>query len=285
MKWEHFETRARGKWVLAGEHSVLRGLSAIAIPHPEFSLRLRFEPEAGLALQVTPASAQTVVMEILQSVRDAEASQGRVFSLPEGHLEIASTIPIGAGLGSSAALCVAIGRWLAGNLRIWGSQGVFEFATQLEHRFHGRSSGMDVAVINADEPISFSLKGASSLGVRKLPNFTFHDTDLRAKTSDCVMKVNQLRERDPVLGARLDDAMGAASRLAMEGLVLFDQKPGPTALELVSQSMRKAQECYYAWDLMPEEAKALEARLLSEGALAVKMTGAGGGGMLVALWG
>jgi mevalonate kinase len=284
MRWENFETRARGKWVLAGEHAVLRGVSAIAIPHPEFSLRLRFEPHGGQPLEVTPSSAQAVVMEILQSVRDSEQSQGRVFSLPEGKLEIASTIPIGAGLGSSAALCVAMSRWMAGNLRIWGPQGVFEFATQLEHRFHGRSSGMDVAVINADEPISFSLKGASPLGIRKLPKFTFHDTELRAKTSDCVMKVGRLREKDPARALHLDEAMGAASRLAMEGLIRYDQSPGPAALQLVAQSMKKAQECYHAWDLMPAEAKEIESKLLAQGALGVKMTGAGGGGMLVALW-
>ena len=37
-----FSTRIPGKWVLAGEHSVLRGASAIALPHPEFSLAFDF---------------------------------------------------------------------------------------------------------------------------------------------------------------------------------------------------------------------------------------------------
>ncbi|MDR3607941.1 MAG: hypothetical protein P4M08_11255 [Oligoflexia bacterium] len=288
MKWERFETRARGKWVLAGEHAVLRGVSAIAIPHPEFSLRLSFVPEPGLPLQVSPVSAQTVVDEILQSVRDEEQAEDRTFTLPEGWLEIDSTIPIGAGLGSSAALCVAIARWLAKNLRIETAQAIYEFATRLEHRFHGRSSGMDVAVINADEPISFSMKGQKPLGIRTLPKFTFHDTEVRARTSDCVAQVVQLREKDPAQAMRLDEAMGEASRLAMEGLIRYNHASegasGAAALELVARAMREAQKCYYSWDLVPVEAREIEAKLLAEGALAVKLTGAGGGGMLVALW-
>jgi mevalonate kinase len=183
---------------------------------------------------------------------------------------------------------VAISRWLAGVLSIRDSKGVFEFATKLEHRFHGRSSGMDVAVINADEAISFSLKGASPLGIKNLPRFTFHDTELRARTSDCVLRVGKLRERDPQQAMRLDEAMGAASRLAMEGLIRFDHavgtEQGAEGLALVARAMREAQECYYSWELVPDEAREIEKRLLAEGALAVKMTGAGGGGMLVALW-
>jgi mevalonate kinase len=288
MKWESFETRAPGKWVLTGEHAVLRGVSAIALPHPEFSLRLRFEPEAGLSLCVTPESASSVISDILSGIRDGEEAAGRSFRLPEGRLEIVSSIPIGAGLGSSAALCVAISRWLARVLDIRDSKGVFEFATKLEHRFHGRSSGMDVAVINADEAISFSLTGVSPLGIKNLPRFTFHDTELRARTSDCVLQVGKLRESDPAKAMRLDEAMGTASRLAMEGLIRFDNTTdlarGAEGLALVARAMREAQECYYSWDLVPAEARDMEKKLLSEGALAVKMTGAGGGGMLVALW-
>ncbi len=285
--WTPFQTRVRGKWVLAGEHAVLRGGSAIALPHPEFALELEFKPLAQSAsLEVIPESAQPVIQEILATVLDQE------IAAPTGRLEIRSSIPIGAGLGSSAALCVAVGRWLSPILGLSTPSSLQEFATRLEHRFHGRSSGMDVAAIVAGEPISFIMKdgsGAIPLGVQKQPRFTFHDTGLRARTSDCVAKVEKLREKDPVLAEKLDRQMSAASQLALDGLVRYgsqsSSKEAKEALEMIASAMRHAQECFYAWQLIPAEAKKLQAELLAKGALATKVTGAGDGGMIVALWG
>jgi mevalonate kinase len=282
--WVAFQTRVRGKWVLAGEHAVLRGASAIALPHPEFALELEFVPSANAkSLEIIPASAQTVIEEILRSELDSTVA------FPVGKLEIRSTIPIGAGLGSSAALCVAMGRWLSPIRGLTTPAALQEFATRLEHRFHGRSSGMDVAAIVAGEPISFAMPranggGPSVLGVQILPKFTFHDTGLRAKTSGCVAKVEKLREKNAALAGRLDEQMSAASKLAIEGLVRYHKSQSSEALEMIAGAMRSAQECFEAWELIPPQAKKLQDELLSKGALATKITGAGDGGMIVALW-
>lgn len=279
-----FQTRVPGKWVLAGEHSVLKGATAIALPHPDFFLELRYFA-GDQELQVEPASAQTVILELLQALRDEWNQDSRSFPSPRGLLQIESSIPIGAGLGSSAALCVAVARWLSGPLGISGGE-LFEFARKLEHRFHGRSSGMDVAVTLAAEAVSFVMnRGAEPLRIRRIPKFTFHDTGLRARTSECVMRVERHREESPLVAMKADDRMGAAARAAMEGLVRYDSGSSPeAALAQIASAMKMAQECYYQWELVPGEAKRLEERLLQQGALATKLTGAGGGGFVVALW-
>lgn len=284
MRWSEFQTRASGKWVLAGEHSVLRGATAVALPHPEFSLTLKFIPENS-KLEIDPPTAATVISEILDSVHE-DYEKESVFESPRGRLEIRSTIPIGAGLGSSAALCVAMSRWLAEPLGLGRDDAaLFEFATRLEHRFHGRSSGMDVAVISAGEPVFFTIQnGAIPLGIQRLPKFTFHDTGLRCRTSECVVRVEKMREEDPILGHQIDEKMGASCRLATEGLVRYDSQPGGAALDQIARAMKLGQECFYSWQLVPGAAKRLEEDLFRQGALAVKLTGAGGGGMLVALW-
>lgn len=283
-----FKTQVRGKWVLAGEHSVLRGGTAVALPHPELSLELVFTPSREGRLVVEPTSADRVIQDILLSIQEDQQSKDQVYNVPSGSLEIKSTIPMGAGLGSSAALCVAMGRWLAESLHLRTNEDLQEFATRLEHRFHGRSSGMDVAVIASGEPISFKMpkgdSGITKLGIKRLPRFTFHDTGLRARTSDCVLKVERFREEDPLLAMRVDEQMGAASRKALEGLITYDASPNSKALEVIAAGMRLAQECFYSWQLIPGEAKRLEEDLMARGALAAKITGAGGGGMLVALW-
>ncbi len=287
-RWERFSVEVPGKWVLAGEHAVLRGATAIALPHPEARLKLSFEPAAHGGLDVAPAEARAVVLELVDSIAESREAEGYSFSRPSGNLAIESTIPMGAGLGSSAALCVALSRWLREPLGLERSD-VPELATRLEHRFHGRSSGMDVAVIAAAEPVSFVMgRGSRPLAIKRLPKFTFHDTGLRCRTSECVYRVEKLREETPVEAMKIDELMSEASRLGMEGLIAYDRASSDAerenALGLLARSMKAGQECYYSWRLVPGEARRMEQDLLARGARSVKLTGAGGGGMLVALW-
>lgn len=266
-RWPRFEVSVSGKWVLAGEHAVLKGAVAVALPHPGVGLRLSFVP-GGETLDIQPQSIRTLVLELLGE------------AVPAGKLCVESSIPIGAGLGSSAALCVALTRWLGISEDRW-----VEFATQLEHRFHGRSSGMDVAAVVAGEPVSFIRgKGATPLGLKRLPRFTFHDTGMRCRTDECITRVEKLRTERPEWSNKVDESMGQASILAIEGLRQYDQGHVSEGLKLLAEAMGQARECFYHWGLVPEEARKLEESLLREGALAVKLTGAGGGGMVIALW-
>ena len=86
---------------------------------------------------------------------------------------------------------------------------------------------------------------------------------------------------------KIDEQMSLASRLGMEGLVLFDGDQKQAGLQKLSEGMRIAQECFYSLgpgSFIRQEARK-ERDLLDQGALATKITGAGGGGMIVALWG
>lgn len=284
--WASYEVKVPGKWVLTGEHAVLRGAMAVALPHPQFGLTLRFQPQvwpdpADRAEKERPLVVPQKATEVVHGILDSILPE--LLELPGGSLEIESSIPIGAGLGSSAALCVAITRWVSERLALQPSQ-MIEFATRLEHRFHGKSSGMDIAVICAEQPVSFEMgKAPVPLGIRRVPNFTFHDTGLRSRTADCVQKVEALYETDPELGARTDAAMNQASILAREGLSRFDQGDR-SAIKLIADAMEQADRCFKAWGLFPEEASSLSRQLRQQGALATKLTGAGGGGMMVALW-
>ncbi len=281
--WPAFRCEISGKWVLAGEHAVLRGATAVALPHPSAKLSLDFQPGSSESdLMIDPASARGILKDLLQVA--LEKAPGKIV-LPPGTLTVESTIPLGSGLGSSAALCVAFTRWLSDKLGLKESDH-FEFAKQLENRFHGKSSGMDVAATCAGEPISFSMeKGANPIGVRKIPRFTFHDTGDRARTSDCIKAVEKFRSENTGEAARIDRQMVSAGREAIEGLIRFDRGKTEDGLQLVASAMKEAQGCFDRWGLMPESGLRLQAELLEQGALATKLTGAGGGGFIVALWG
>jgi len=291
--WGSFFEKVPGKWVLAGEHAVLRGATAVALPHPEFSLSLTFQPQVwsqpwateGEFLKVVPESAGPLVHEIIQNLRDEWSALGREFPLPRGSLLIESTIPLGAGLGSSAALCVALTRWISSAIGIPETQHL-DFARKLEDRFHGRSSGMDVAATALGKPILFSMRdGPHPIEIGDMPRFTFHDTGLRSRTSECIARVTRLLESDPERARQIDARMGEAGALAEKGLRAFASGlDRGQSLNLLQHSMDLSRSCFRDWGLISPEILALEESLLKQGARAVKLTGAGRGGFVVALW-
>ncbi len=290
-KWRPFEISVPGKWVLSGEHAVLRGALAIALPHPEFRLSLRYSPGIGpLHFETDPPEARELALSLIGQVQKITGLP--ITEIGPGTLRIESTIPFGAGLGSSAALCVALVRWIA-DATGFNPEEVRNAATRLEDRFHGRSSGMDVAVTSEARPISFQNKNGKNLvqplNLERMPRFTFHDTGLRKKTSECIGRVERYRLEHPQRADGLDEQMSWASSLAEKGLLEFSEAKtegeARKALGLLRESMDLGQGCFREWGLLPEIAWEIERSLKDRGAQAVRLTGAGGGGFLVALWG
>lgn len=272
-----------GKWVLTGEHAVLTGGEALVLPHPEYSLWLEWaEGRVGSGFRIEPESISGVVRDLLGGLeRHGGSSSKMVF---DGTLTIRSSIPLGGGLGSSAALCVALVRWASPFLGVSPGRER-EIATLLENGFHGRSSGMDVAAASAACPIRFRMGvDPIPLSWNALPRFTFHDTGLRAPTKECVERVDALRRSDPSLATETDRSMGMATEEAIRGLTSYSQGQIGEGLAGVAGAMRRAQECFRVWGLLPNSVDRQISNLMTQGALAVKLTGAGAGGFLVALW-
>ena len=282
LTWKTFETRVPGKWILTGEHAVIRGASAIAIPHPQLGLTLRYvaNENSSHGFKVLNESVCPIVKETFDIAGVKAPTSGKLW--------FESSIPVGAGLGSSAALCVALTQWVSGPAGLPRNKFI-DFATRLENYFHGLSSGLDIAVVSASEALQF-IRGKgltpriTPIGLKSLPRFTFHDTGMRAKTSSCVAQVESYLLANPAAGIRADARMNDASDLAIEGLKLFDSGLHRSGLQRIAEAMDKAHECFLEWQLVPQSVIELREKILSEGALAAKLTGAGGGGMLIALW-
>lgn len=270
MSWSSFHIRVPGKWILAGEHAVLRGYSAVALPHPTAALEFTFQPQVWEGLQVSPPSAQKTIEELLE-----------ILQMPElcGQIFIESTISQGAGLGSSAALCVALAEWWVSQQSTPQAQEKkMEIARTLENYFHGQSSGMDVAAVLSKEPIRFSReKGAVLIPVKSPPFiFTFHDTGLRASTRDCIALVEKWRQKNPARASAVDTQMAEASCEAERGLIEGNRQAIVNAMDL-------SWKCFEEWGLLSQEIIEKAAVLRAQGTYALKLTGAGRGGFLVAL--
>jgi mevalonate kinase len=278
---------APGKWVLSGEHTVLRNGPAIALPKADLGFHLYFEADTRISdLQIQPLSAENFVRKTL-CILDQELKKIRTdWKMPDtrGILKLESNIPQGGGLGSSAALCVALTRWYAESANLSETETI-EIATKLENQFHGQSSGMDVAVILLNQPIIFK-KGPKyeKLSLSRLPPFQFFDTGLRSKTLECIERVERLRNLNPDFAEQIDQKMIQSTQKQIELLRKYNQSAESETLLKIAESMNEAQSCFYDWGLIPDRIKEMETELRKKGALGVKITGAGNGGYLVALF-
>lgn len=133
---------AGGKLLLFGEHAAVYGRPAVGVGVP-WRLQLRFTAaRAGDEPADEPASAERL--------RDACRRIG-AGAPPAGTLEVRSEIPLGVGLGSSAALCVALARAVAlapaaGRAAARGERSLWSIAHRAEHAFHGSPSGIDTGL-------------------------------------------------------------------------------------------------------------------------------------------
>lgn len=277
---------APGKIILFGEHAVVSGTAALGgaadlraratvedlpgrvlIETDDLSLQgFSFDPGSG---QISSASAAYATRYVSAAVRELEARDVRI--------RIESDIPPAAGMGSSASIVVATVAALNGHLGLGLSER--EIA-QLSYRIErgvqkGRGSPMDTAlatyggyqrIADGNQPLDLPPLEVV-VGYTRVPHDTF----------SLVERVQLLKERYPDLVEPIFQAIGAITERAVP-LVremnldelggLMDINHG--LLEALGVSSRELSELVYA------------ARGAG-GALGAKLTGAGGGGCMIAL--
>ena len=146
---------ACAKAILIGEHAAVYGARAIATPVTSMRVNLRLKVLGGTEPSITARLGNQPVSDHLAGViRDG----CRLLDIGANALRIdgQSDVLIGAGLGSSAALAVAILRALsrcAGRLLSFDELAMF--GNELERRFHGQPSGLDTAVVAYEKLIEF----------------------------------------------------------------------------------------------------------------------------------
>ena len=268
------------KWVLTGEHSVLRGCEAIVFPYHTYKLSFSYQPTSAdhhhaNLFQVQINALLVRASDFLKVPVQADANQ----------INIDCKIPIAAGLGSSAALCVAVAKfalWKADR----SQDQLIELATYLEDEFHGKSSGMDVSAITSNRlPILYSIAKGSQIiePLDALPRFELYDSGKRGSTKECIQKVKYWRQSTPHLAEQVDEQMQKSTRMAYQALLNFSKTPRESEDQL-ALAMTSAQQCFETWGLVTSELGEQKHALLKQGALAVKLTGAGLGGFWVGLW-
>lgn len=279
-----FQTQTHGKWILAGEHAVVRGHGALVFPLLDKTLDLNYIPNSTFPLHCTahmvdidPQITQTLLYQIVE--HGLQKIQRSVATTP-GHLHIDSTIPIGGGMGASAALCVAITRWFIS--QHWVSQdSEFQMARELEHFFHGKSSGLDIIGVRSDTGMYFQNGEATPLHASWIPRWQLSFCGQQGPTADSIQTVQKLWADNPARGQMIDETMQAAVLAAKQALENPFHQHSHNHL---AQALQQARTCFENWGLITPDLQQHMESLCAQGAAAVKPTGSGGGGYVISLW-
>ncbi|NCT56959.1 MAG: mevalonate kinase [Legionella sp.] len=275
-----FETTTHGKWILAGEHAVLRGHPALVLPLTEKTLTLRYK-KSNQALHITHEGpyGEGCNKPIWQLIDTGFQALNLTASHLRGELNIINHIPIGAGMGASAALCVAMTRWFKALFD--ATIPSFEFARMLEDCFHGQSSGLDIAGAAApSEGVYFQSGATAPIQAAWKPHWYLSYSGEPGITSECIQHVQALWQQDKARAEALDNQMAASVLQARDALVDTTLLATPR----LAHAIQQAAACFEGWGLINHALQNHIASLREAGAIAIKPTGSGGGGYALSLW-
>ena len=272
--------QAFGKAILLGEHAVVYGVSAIAVGIDRGACAGATRLERGPSRLFVRGWNISVredddAHDLARAFRALLEAARRELPLLEPHaVEVEASLPPGGGLGCSAAIGVAIARALDPHA---GQQSTLDRAMAWEQVFHGNPSGVDAAVAARGGCVLFR-KGEPVEPIRaRVPlQLCIGHTGIASSTKTMVDAVARARQRAEAAVDRSFEAIRSlvhAARSAIEGGDrvalghLMDQNQELLASLSVSTT---------AIEQMCELAR-------GAGALGAKLTGAGGGGSVVAL--
>jgi mevalonate kinase len=279
------KSSASGKIILFGEHAVVYGRPALAVPvtqvHAEADVSN--SARAGIWIDAPDINLRAELITLpsdhpIASVIHNFLFLSRVSPFPNLEIKITSTIPVASGLGSGAAVTVALTRSLAAQLNYsMADEEVNAFAYEIEKLHHGTPSGIDNTVVTYAKPVYF-VKGQPMEIFKVGQPFTIviADTGISAPTKESVSDVRRLWLNDKSRWETVFDKIGEVSFTARRAIEAG--KP-----ELLGELMNENHALLRRLTVSSPELDQLVEAALNAGAGGAKLSGGGRGGNLIAL--
>jgi mevalonate kinase len=279
------QASAPAKIILFGEHAVVYGRPALAVPVTQVHADVEVAessrrgiwidaPKVDLHAELNTLPSDHPIASVIHNF----FFLWRVSPFPNLEVRISSTIPVASGLGSGAAVTVALTRALASHFHHpMTDEEINAFAYEIEKLHHGTPSGIDNTVVTYARPVYF-VKGKTIETLRLGKPFTIviGDTGLRAPTKESVGDVRKLWEADNPKWESLFDQVAEVARTARE---LIETGNTDQLGKIMDQNHALLQEM----TVSSPELDILVTAARQAGALGAKMSGGGRGGNMIAL--
>ncbi len=281
------QASAPGKIILFGEHAVVYGQPALAVPVTQVRANVEIGASArpGIWIEAPDVHLRSSLEALDPSHPIATTIRNTCSALeadqPSGiEIQIRSSIPVASGLGSGAAVSVAIIRALAGTLGgALTDEQVSAIAYETEKLHHGTPSGIDNSVVTYARPVYFARGEDLEIFHAGWPfTIVIGDTGISASTRESVGDVRKLWEGDRSHYETLFAAIGSIVRTARQLIEAGTPRGlGP----LMDENHALLQEM----TVSSTELDRLVGAARSAGAWGAKMSGGGRGGNMIALVG
>lgn len=280
--------KAPGKIILFGEHAVVYGQPAIAIPVNKVSATARVipNPEAltgGVRVQAPDIMLDSDLANLAEDHPIAIAARlsikaAAVKQVPGIILQISSTIPMSAGMGSSAAISIAIIRALSDFFGApLSADQVSSIAYEVEKFQHGTPSGIDNNVIAHQKPVYFIRdKPIEHLDIEQPTYWVIADSGEKTPTRETVSEVRKLYDSDPESYQECFNQIGEITRNARESLI-------KGSIAKLGQLMDENQRLLEQINISSPSLDNLITAAKIAGAPGAKLSGGGRGGNIIAL--
>ena len=276
---------APGKIILFGEHAVVYGRPALAVPVTQVhaDVEVSDSERVGIWIDASDVNLHAELNTLpsdhpIASVIHNFLFVARAARFPNLEIKISSTIPVASGLGSGAAVTVALTRALASHLHhSMTEEEINAFTYEIEKLHHGTPSGIDNTVVTYAMPVYF-VKGQpiETFNVGKAFTILIADTGISAPTKESVGDVRKLWEADHPSWETVFDRIGDIARNAR---TCIERGNWDVLGELMNENHALLQKLTVS---SPELDNLVDAARAT-GALGAKLSGGGRGGNMIAL--
>jgi mevalonate kinase len=279
------KSSAPAKIILFGEHAVVYGRPALAVPVTQVhaDVDISDSDRLGIWINASDVNLHAEVNTLLSDHPLASVIHNFLFlarqsPFPNLEIDIHSTIPVASGLGSGAAVTVALVRALSSHLNYpMTDEQVNAFTFEIERLHHGTPSGIDNTVITYARPVYFVRgKPIETFSVGQPFTLVIGDTGISAPTKASVGDVRRFWEADQAKWEGVFDEIG---RIAIQARNAIEEGNKKALGELMNQNHVLLQQM----TVSSPELDRLVAAACEAGALGAKMSGGGRGGNMIAL--
>ena len=281
------EGHAPGKAILLGEHAVVYGRPAIAVPVTQVQARAVVVDSPGLPGvtihaedigQVIDVASAASSEPLSATVRHTLAHIGVGLGNVQLEVRLCSSIPVAGGLGSGAAVATALVRALSAHLsRLLDATTISSIVYETERLLHGTPSGIDNTTVVFERPVYFCQgQPTRTLHVGRPFWLAIADTGVPSLTKAAVADVRAGVQQEPERYSRLFDEIGTLTDLGRKAI-----EEGRA--DALGPLMDENQCLLRQLDVSSPELETLIAAARGGGAQGAKLCGGGRGGNVIAL--